>query len=102
MNRSQAQEIWFLIKAFGEGVVIQYFNNNTWQDEETISSAGLATNPSLYRIKLEPEEVWVNKYDNDADIHVHISKERALQYSDPELPYEYIAKRFVEAELEEE
>lgn len=62
MNPCQAQEIWFKVKAFGEGVVIQKIENGidkTWFDKEEIDISHLVTFPDMYRVK--PEHPF--KYD---------------------------------------
>ena len=105
MNRSQAQEIWFLIKAFGEGVVIQHQHPSEkyWRDVEEISFADLLAHPERHRIKPEPEEIWVNQ-GKDGSIYVHTSEGNALEgakgYGNKHATdfYNCIAKRFVAAD----
>ena len=63
MERKEAKELWPVIKAFGEGKQIQYFNSRVWVDLEYPK---FNDEPYLYRIKPEPkyrpfksvEECW--------------------------------------------
>lgn len=113
MNRSQAQEIWFLLKAFGEGVIIQQ-NTGIWKNigndlqSKTnlwIDWAGalnidlLIDNPEYFRIKPEPEEIWVNETKIPTR-HYFLRQEHAEgDIVNPD-DYNFIAKRFVEADDE--
>lgn len=102
MKRSQAQDIWFKIKAFGEGVVIQR-NPMTdgvepiWKDIPSIPISDLVTYPHHYRIKPEPEEIWANKLKNCHPRWFSSEEEAELDVVNAH-NYEYIAKRFVEAD----
>ena len=63
MERKEAKELWPVIKAFGEGKEIQYFNSRVWVD---LNYPKFNDEPYLYRIKPEPkyrpfksvEECW--------------------------------------------
>lgn len=102
MNRSQAQEIWFLIKAFGEGVVTQWsVDREYWEDKTELDVFNLCECPHEYRIKPEPEEIWVNHYHNGCPC-VYESVHAAINAAHgKETNYDYIAKRFVEADEDE-
>ena len=112
MNREQAKEIWFLIKAFGEGVTIQrelqiggYGKDYRWADLDDICSIHLINNPEEYRIKPEPEEIFVNKRFACLSGCYYSSEELAVKHSghfETGEAFEYIAKRFVEMEADDE
>ncbi len=60
----------------------------------------VATKPDRYRVKPEPEEIWVNKYWHGQQC-VHTSEGNAvLAATRSGRTLEYVAKRFVEPDNE--
>lgn len=63
ITRENAKELLPIIKAYGEGKKIEYFNGIKWEDREELR---FSSDPSYYRIKIEPkyrpfknaEECW--------------------------------------------
>lgn len=103
MNRVDAAKLLPIIQAFGEGKTIQFKSPtyDRWDDVTPNTNCAFIYPPHRYRIKPEPEVVYVNKlkkeYENKG--FAHATKERAiLLASGIEHQYEYIAKKFVEAE----
>jgi len=54
LNREQAQTLWPIIKAFGEGKTIQTFHNNQWSDLVYDKLLNLQTEYK-YRMKPDPK-----------------------------------------------
>lgn len=56
MTRDEAQKLWPIIKAYGEGKTVQY-QTGSWEDLR--DNVEFDRRPvSLYRIKPEPVECW--------------------------------------------
>ena len=52
ITRENAKELLPIIKAYGEGKKIEYFNGIKWEDREELR---FSSDPSYYRIKIEPK-----------------------------------------------
>lgn len=103
MNREQSRLILPRLIAFSEGSLMEKDESlsslsslRSWKETEDFSIAHMVDHPERYRIK--PEEIWVNKW-KDGDCFCYESEEDAQESTDPK-DYEYIAKRFVEADDE--
>ncbi len=66
---------------------------SSWEDANEPS---FCRNADAYRIKPEPEVIWVNKK-NAGEKYVHASEERARIVANCCDNYEFIAKKFIEA-----
>lgn len=93
MNRERAKELLPIIKAYIDGSKIQTQNAvATWMDIDTPSF----TDHKNYRIKPEPEVIYVNKR-LDGDSFVYDTEEEAkINGSLDHESKEYIAKKFIE------
>jgi len=98
MDRERTKELLTEIIAFAEGEVIQWqfndeSNKNTWRfvsDSEGINGR----NDVIYRIKPEPEVIYVNKC-RTGSISVYSSQvdaNRMINKSE----YSWVAKKFIE------
>jgi len=71
----------------------------------TKEEAQVARDRQLARVKAErertsaPGEIWVNRVEGKVGA-TYSTQQRAEEYSSPDFEYEYIAKRFVEADFE--
>lgn len=61
MNRHNAAQFLHLIQALIDGKSIQYKNvvNNTWVDLDSDGNIGFIGEPDRYRVKAEPEYVYL-------------------------------------------
>ena len=95
MNRDRAKELLPIIEAFGEGAAIQVDSSSGWYDEECPS---FGNDASTYRIKPEPEVIWVNKKRSGEAYKCHNEPTAKLDAYGKEDEFEYIAKKFIAAE----
>lgn len=99
MNKTDAAKLWPIIQAFGEGKTIQFKSPtyDRWEDIHTSMTVGFGYAPEHYRIKPEPRVVYINKWSKKR--YGHPTEEDARRAArGSEEKYEYIAKKFVEAE----
>ena len=77
MNKDNAKDYLPLVQALADGKVIQgrLFILNPWKD---CAHPDFTMDPSNYRIKPEPREIWVNEYP-EGDCHTHFSAESDAQ-----------------------
>jgi hypothetical protein len=99
MNRDRAKEWIPIFKAFSDGTGIQERTiNSGWTCAESID---VTMSPSYYRIKPEPEVIYVNKLSGFCGGQArHYSSELEANKAAPlgaGSDYEYIAKKFIEA-----
>lgn len=95
MNKQNAKDYLPIIQAWAEGKTIQFRQSSGWKDINE-DEVAFALPPHHYRVKPEPQEVWVNKIGRD--LYAHPSEKAAKENaSSPISLYEYVAKRFVEA-----
>lgn len=96
MNREEAKQLLPIIQAFADGKRAEFLRS----DGEWVELKGepdFSFPPDRYRIKTEPEVIWVNKF-KGGDIYKYITEEEARHGTEGnEHLYEYIAKKFVEA-----
>jgi hypothetical protein len=78
MNRENAKDYLPLVQALAEGKVIQFKFAGGWADDPHPVFSG---NPSGYRIKPEPREVWRNRFPSGVECGTFYSKEEARQGS---------------------
>ena len=99
MNRDRARELLPIIQAFAEGKDIQW----QFDDEPYKATWRILLNEELsterpdviFRIKPEPEVIYVNSADGDR--YFHATKTKAIEATAGcENLYEYIAKKFIE------
>lgn len=90
MTRDTAKDFLPLVQALADGKVIQKDCGDIGGE---IAFVG---NPSLYRVKPEPREVWVNEYQDLNLSSPHSSRVRADSAADSEARIAVI--RFIEAE----
>lgn len=77
MNKDNAKDYLPLVQALAEGKTIQMLEGHGyWVDMVEISTEIPA---SLYRIKPEPREIWMNYYPNGAFGQVHDSEVEAYE-----------------------
>ncbi len=95
MNRPKVRALIPIMQAYADGAQIEKYNIDEWIECSTPEFRSA----NEYRIKPEPEEIWVNKQLNEIS-NSYSSKQMAEDYQSPECTYEYIAKRFVEADDE--
>lgn len=64
MNKENAKDYLPLVQALAEGKVIQsrLFSCDSWKD---CARPDFTMDPSNYRIKPEPREIWVNEWDGN-------------------------------------
>lgn len=75
MNKNNARKYLPLVQALADGKVIQMLEGHGyWVDMVEISSEIPA---SLYRIKPEPREIWVNRYPDGTESGRYESKRLA-------------------------
>lgn len=77
MNKDNARDYLPLVQALAEGKVIQsrMFSCDPWKD---CARPDFTMDPSNYRIKPEPREIWVNRYVDGYDSdRAYSSKEYA-------------------------
>ena len=100
MNRSKVKEWLPIFKAFSDGDEIQERSvNSGWIRASSIDTT---MSPSFYRIKPQPEVIWVNKY-KSCSAYIHETASDAIKCARNDYGNEYIAKRFVESpELDDE
>ena len=100
MNRERAAELLPIIQAFAEGKVIQWQyddepNKDTWRivlyDEGVTERTDV-----IYRIKPEPEVIYVNKRKNGGYYQYSSYDMAVAGLKGIEDSYEYIAKKFQE------
>lgn len=58
MKKEEAEVLWPIIKAFGEGKTIQLRDGNNWNDVHSSTSMSFSSSTSSYRIK--PKEIMVD------------------------------------------
>lgn len=75
MNASNAKDYLPLVQALADGKVIQEWCNvnQKWHDA---LEADFAIPSTMYRIKPEPKEIWVNEYPG-GDEYMHKSEREA-------------------------
>ncbi|MCX2894843.1 hypothetical protein ORG27_14785 [Stenotrophomonas lactitubi] len=73
MNKDNAKDYLPLVQALADGKVIQIEIDGVWTDGNEFH---FVDQPSEYRIKPEPREIWVNEY-AEGDHHMHYSAESA-------------------------
>lgn len=79
MNASNAKEYLPLVQALADGKVIQMLEwHDDWVDMVEISTEIPA---SLYRIKPEPREIWVNRYPDGTEYGRYESERLAEVHS---------------------
>jgi hypothetical protein len=93
MRQEDAKRLSAIITAWGEGKALQIFNGDIWVD--ATFNPDFNSCPTNYRIKPEPEVIYVNKYEEDGDVEVFFSQEAAKKQDGR---YEYIAKKFTAEE----
>lgn len=100
MNRDRAKKMLPIVEALANGINIQYdYTDRGWLDIDCIMPND---DPKRYRIKPEPEVIYVNKLSDfcggqarSYGSHMDASKAVPLSTSHD---YEYIAKKFIECE----
>lgn len=77
MNKDNAKDYLPLVQALAEGQVIQsrMFILNPWRD---CTQPDFTMDPSNYRIKPEPREIWVNRYPEDFESGRYSTREDAV------------------------
>jgi Na+-transporting NADH:ubiquinone oxidoreductase subunit NqrF len=82
MNKDTARDYLPLVQALADGKVIQFKCAGGWEDIGLPSFSG---DPSDWRIKPEPREIWVNHYANPLRLdQVCDSQDEANQRANPE------------------
>jgi len=101
MNREAARKLLPVIEAYADGKAIQYLNSGgIWCDGDKDDSGERGYefySPERYRIKPEPEVIYVNKYRSGSTVHYQ-SKEEATKSVFADEDYEYTAKKFIAVE----
>lgn len=65
MNKDNAKDYLPLVQALAEGKEIEWMNvNDKWQ---VLLEYSFESDPSKYRIKPEPREVWINRFPDGHD-----------------------------------
>ena len=80
MNQKQAERLWPIIKAFGEGETIQCrtrLAEGGWAYASHIRKDGFNPDVFEYRIKREPREFWIHK--SIQNMYAHNSEIEARQ-----------------------
>ena len=97
MNRERAKELLPIIQAFAEGKAIEYrYKDGKWKSP-TISPLfeDLSFNDDIeYRIKPEPEVIYVNKWFDGSNVAYKTKREAETSVYINK--YKYIAKKFIE------
>ena len=101
MNRERAKELAPIVKAFGEGKDIQSKypdeNDSCWFDtpepDFIVDENGISLD---YRIKPEPEVIYVNCLQNNIEVFKYPTRTEAIDAACATWNYNYIAKKFIE------
>lgn len=98
MNKANAHLYIPLVQAIADGKTLQHQDNrDVWRDLPPYTEVYLGSEPEHYRIKPEPEVVYINK--SGKLRYGHPTEEGARKGAAGfEEKYEYVAKKFVEAE----
>ena len=95
MNRDRARELLPIIQAFADGKGIQYTRmNDPWTN---LNDPGFDS-MGEYRIRPEPEVIYVNKCRNDIEVFKFKTEKEAQEYALGESfnKWDYVAKKFIE------
>jgi hypothetical protein len=103
MNRSRAKELLPIIQAFAEGKEIQWQfddepNKHTWRKVKDEDGVAECRPDIVFRIKPEPEVIYVNKLEHDVEVFKYSSKQEAEMAACETWGYEYVAKKFIEVQ----
>lgn len=76
MNREQAKKMLPIIQAFANGEKVEYrpFDSADWEAAEKL---GFKDEPSRYRIKPKPREMWVTLYPGAGYGNIYTSEHSA-------------------------
>jgi len=98
MNKTNAHLYLPFVQAMAEGKTVQIRSSLSLgcTDYRDMTEATFSGSPEYYRVKPEPEEVWVNKWKDGAHFY-HKTKAGAIKGAQTPSDYEFIAKKFVEA-----
>lgn len=82
MNKEQTKAAIAVMQAYVDGKTIERLHKDSkvWLTEapaEAPERTAWDWNNHTYRIKQEPREWWINKYDDDTDCFIYNTKERA-------------------------
>lgn len=79
MNKDNARDYLPLVQALAEGKVIQsrMFSCDPWKD---CARPDFTMDPSNYRIKPEPREIWVRRHSNGSNSAYAYSSKKEAEY----------------------
>jgi len=95
MNRDRVKQLLPIIQAFAEGKNIEYYlGDGSWVKATNID---FSDNLESYRIKPEPEVIYVNCLKNNIEVFKYPTRTEAIDAACVTWSYDYIAKKFIEA-----
>ena len=100
MDRARAKELREVFNAFCDGKEIQTQWSHTeeksiWYKVEKIDGVFLESK-AIFRIKPEPQVIYVNKFIDTGNTYVHETAESANRSCSMSAEVEYVAKKFIE------